>query len=284
MSISIINRSQNDNCMLCRKNKATKTKSHILSKFLGKELKKNNKNHFTAISSNLENKKEQDLPKLDYLYCPECEKKFEVIETEVSRLLLQINDIKFINNFQNKVVNNEGFLTSNKLLEPSFLLLFIYIQMWRAASLVNNFFDKVTDKTNSDYKLFEFFRLDKNIEEQLHEILIENLFLQKQELLSNIEQIKTRLPFYQFALFTHSGKISNGSRFFYANTSDDYTATLCLNDFKLVMFFNNKVPEGVVPFANTSIKDANIAVLYNNIWTALTKSFQTNFRNWNSKN
>ncbi len=281
METDIFNRTPDDTCLLCHNNKATKTKSHIISKFLGNELKKYNNNRLKLISSDKKSKPEQDLPEANYLYCPDCENKFGIIETEVSRILLQINKISYSHNFTLIAKYSEEYMIKNNKLEPALLYLFMYIQVWRTSSFVNNLFDKTKIENVNNYRIFEYFRLNLKFEDNLRTILNENLFLRKAELINNLEMVKHKLSVFPFVLFTHKGNVNLESRYFYTNTSNEDTALLYMNNFKLVMFFNNNIPNSLGPYINSKITDANITILSKNTWQNLDESFKNDFWNWN---
>lgn len=280
---NIFNRTPDDSCLLCKINKASKTESHIISKFLGKSLKISNNNKFNLISSELKNKPIQDLPKVDYLFCPDCEKKFEIIETEVSRILSQINNDAFSGDFTIKNINDESDIIKHNHLEPVFLYLFVYIQTWRIAAFVNKIMINIKMEGINDYRLFEYFRLGEETEEKLRITINENLFISKTEFLNNIDKIKQNLTIFPFVLFTHQGIIQKESGFFYANTPDYFTTLLYMNNFKLVVFFNNSFPNAFSKYINKNIDDAGISILNDGLWNILSDEFIKDPLIWNRK-
>ena len=82
-------------CKLCKVQYADKKNSHIIPKFLGKPLFKSPiHREAIEISKGGGNRKIQDIPKEDFLFCSNCEQKFSILETYFSRKLMSINDFK----------------------------------------------------------------------------------------------------------------------------------------------------------------------------------------------
>ncbi len=86
-----MSRTQNEPCLLCQNENATKTNSHIVSKFMSKGILGNDsaRQGFT-ISTNKPDKKPykgQDTAKESYILCPTCEEYLQVLETYVAEHL-----------------------------------------------------------------------------------------------------------------------------------------------------------------------------------------------------
>ncbi|WP_156825649.1 hypothetical protein [Lewinella cohaerens] len=124
-----MSRNQEDLCLLCKANKATKTNSHIIPKFMSSSFLggKSNKKGF-IISSTKEGKITiQDSPKEDYILCPECEEYFSVLEGLVADSIKSIHP-----NDQNAPVPEVGAVTLINI-PPVLTHLFFYSIFWRAS-------------------------------------------------------------------------------------------------------------------------------------------------------
>jgi len=86
-----MNRSSNDNCLLCQGEEATQTNSHIVPKFMCKGILGNQgPRKAFIINIDIPEKKPtvcQDSPKENYILCPSCEDYFQVLETYISEHL-----------------------------------------------------------------------------------------------------------------------------------------------------------------------------------------------------
>jgi len=182
-------------CPLCNTNPADKKNSHIIPKFLGKDLFKNiNPRHTLQVNKSGKHRKIQDIPKQDFLVCTSCEKRFEILETYFSRKLISIND--YTNKKEKFEISDIGpneILTCLDL-NPSLFKLFYYSMIWRL-SLTSHF-------------VFENFKLPNEVESEIGLFLDKNLYSTHQALLDNLNSIKS-LPEYHLVAYKHKDKQKN---------------------------------------------------------------------------
>lgn len=126
-------------CKLCETNKSSKIKSHYVSKFLRKDIFENGIS--AQVKNDLSKTNINDLPKDQYIFCNECEDKFELIETISSKILQNIEEK---NNFKKLYV--ECFENGNHLIELSRntleFNLFILSLIWRMSISSHLVFEK----------------------------------------------------------------------------------------------------------------------------------------------
>ncbi|MDF7809928.1 hypothetical protein [Hymenobacter sp. YC55] len=162
----LLKRTKEDICLLCLDNKATKLNSHILPKFLTKGVLSGTGNKHAFLIGANKRQKVQDTPKQDYLFCPSCEKRFEILETYISN--------KFFNRFRNTafkdefVITKEGYSFMNEpdvmhpnSIDENLFHLFFYSIIWRASI--------------SDHDVYSSFKIDPDQEEILRLSL--NIFM-----------------------------------------------------------------------------------------------------------
>ncbi len=162
------------NCKLCETNIADKKNSHIISKFLGKQLFEGIKpSHAIRIGRGGTNNKIQDTIKEDYLFCKSCEKRMEILETYLAKRIYEIlNYSNYPNKFEKKFIKNQGYLIANDI-NPFLFKLFVFLQVWRISI--------------SASKEFEKFKLPNDIQGNIQFYLNNNLQLTQSDLLNNIK-------------------------------------------------------------------------------------------------
>ena len=139
-------------CLLCRSNLATQPNSHIIPKFLSKDIFSDLKEAYVTQADEMDSKPQiiYDTPKEDFIICPSCEKYFSVLETYVSTNPYQnLWSSEKQNEFNPIDSNHEFTLLECKATNPVIFNLFIYSIMWRIFISTNNFFKhiKVNHKT-----------------------------------------------------------------------------------------------------------------------------------------
>src|SRR5690606_26727093 len=121
-------------CKLCKDEVANKPNSHIIPKFMSKRLFESTKPRHT-LQINRDGKQVilQDTPKENNILCHSCEKRFEVVETYFSRVLIDINSLTsakwkytISNHYQNEIIVCDD-------LQPTLFKLFIYSIIWRCS-------------------------------------------------------------------------------------------------------------------------------------------------------
>ncbi len=173
-------------CSLCLKAQADKRNSHIIPKFMGERLFEAKPRSTQGIQIDITGKqrKIQSIPKEDFIFCSNCEKRFARIEHYFSLKLKSVHN--YTNEKDNFKLHSDG---SNSILEcfkisQNALKLFNYSMVWRA-SISNHF-------------LFEKYKLPKTYEEKLREFLNTNLFISHSNLLSNLDEIGDDTGLYSY--------------------------------------------------------------------------------------
>jgi mRNA-degrading endonuclease RelE of RelBE toxin-antitoxin system len=158
-------RTDNDICLLCCNDKATKKNSHIFPRFIGKSLI-DNKNYRRAytITDNLNKpKSSQDIPKQDYLFCPKCESLIaDKFETPMSIGFFNIVDYKS-DFFQVRIKNSFTYRVYYKVDYVRFKK-FLYSMLFRASI--------------SDLIEFVHFKIDDSYEKEIRKMLLEEDYFQ----------------------------------------------------------------------------------------------------------
>jgi len=145
-------------CKLCCQNEATQKNSHIFPRFFKKNYLKTNKSfHYYDISKQKSEKVVQDLPKEDYTFCPDCERRFQTLEHYAS---LYLNN-SFKKSKEYSISKNHSDCQLALNCNPKILTLFVYSLIWRAHIS--------TDKVFKDFILPD--NCEKNLRETLFEIV-----------------------------------------------------------------------------------------------------------------
>lgn len=161
-------------CTLCKSREADKKNSHIISKFLGKELY-DQKGIAIEIGKGGRNKKIQDTIKESYIFCKYCEKRMEKIETLFSKKLQQIyNHQNHPEKFNNIEFKGQKYLESLDI-HPSAYKLFFYLQVWRLS-------------ISKSYH-YENFKFENDLEELLRRFLNANLQHTHSELIDRFDSL-----------------------------------------------------------------------------------------------
>ncbi|WP_123766460.1 hypothetical protein [Myroides marinus] len=147
----------NKKCLLCKESSASSIKSHIIPKFIGKDLISENK--MLVLSKDDKAFYQSDLPKRGGIFCVDCEKKFNTVETLASRV---INDFR-IKCYEKFTYCNMSYLdTILKMnMNTEVFNLFLLSILWRVS-------------VSDDY-LFKSIKLPNKIENGIRKILNYNL-------------------------------------------------------------------------------------------------------------
>lgn len=140
-------------CKLCQQNEATQTNSHIFPRFFKKNYLKTNKGFFYYdIPKQKVDKKVQDLPKEDYILCPECESRFQTLEHFASLYLDDSYNRLKKTDFPRAQKHSDCQLAPN--CDPKVFTLFIYSLIWRAHISTDNAFKDffLPDKCERDLR------------------------------------------------------------------------------------------------------------------------------------
>lgn len=211
-------------CKLCKDSIADKKNSHIISKFIGKELFRSNGKKLAALQIEREKSRYiQSIPTEDFIFCSNCEKKFSVLETLIARKFLFVKNYK-----NNKDLYKEETFFSNKILQvldicPLIYKLFIYSLIWRTSI--------------SSHPTLKGFFLNEKLNEELRFFLSSNLCMTETELKS--AEVKF-IPTYHFFIIQPESTKERGV--FSLSSVDEDTHIMYLVDFAIVFFSNeNKV-------------------------------------------
>lgn len=175
------------NCKLCLTREADKPNSHIIPKFLAKRLFESIiPRHSIEIDRKGKKRKIQDTPKENLILCKDCEKRFEYLETLISKKITSINNY---NNLKNKFKIVE--YGNNKILEclninPIAFKIFVFSLVWRASI--------------SSLPEFESFKLDDKTESDLRNLLNEKLKNSHIELVASLSE-SIDIPNYDYCVF-----------------------------------------------------------------------------------
>lgn len=165
-------------CKLCLKAEADKRNSHIIPKFMGERLFEAKPNPTQGIQIDITGKRRkiQSIPKENFIFCSNCEERFEKLETYFSRKLTSIHN--YTNEKDKFKAHSHGVYSILECLKVPYnaLKLFNYTLVWRA-SISNHF-------------LFEKYKLPEAYEEKLRRILDTNLFMSQSELIYNFNEIQ----------------------------------------------------------------------------------------------
>ncbi len=139
-------------CNLCQQNEATQANSHIFPRFFKKDYLKTNKGFFYYdIPGQKVDRKVQDLPKEDYIYCPECESRFQTLEHFASLYLGNSYNRLKENDFPISQKHSDCQLAPN--CDPKIFTLFIYSLIWRAHISTDNAFNDFIIPNNCERDL-----------------------------------------------------------------------------------------------------------------------------------
>ena len=204
-------------CLLCKSQKATKTNSHIVPKFIGKPiLNSDEPNKAYVIDSSKPDKKPavmQDSPKEDYILCPECEKYFEALETYIAeyyfkRILID----KYSNDFNYRENKGGVEYAVCKDINTLAFRLFIISIFWRCSI--------------ASVEPFSNFKIEE--EDNLREILVR---YKSSDINSIIEKSDCKSAFdFPIVLMKSKNNPDPSSNLYYPNCENKNVYQLLLND------------------------------------------------------
>lgn len=89
--------------------------------------------HSIEIQRNGKWKKIQDTPKENFIFCKNCEKRLEFLETFISRKITSINNYNNLKNDFNLIENGTNKILKCLKISPIGFKLFIYSIVWRTS-------------------------------------------------------------------------------------------------------------------------------------------------------
>jgi hypothetical protein len=118
-------------CTLCQQNEATQKNSHIFPRFFKRNYLKSKKGFFYYnFSGQKVDRKVQDLPKQDYIFCPECESRFQTLEHYASLYLNSSYSSTEKTDFP--TMKQRSDCQFALICDPKIFTLFVYSLIWRA--------------------------------------------------------------------------------------------------------------------------------------------------------
>lgn len=257
-------RTPNSDCLLCKSNKATKGNSHIVSRFMSKNILgdgNTKRGYLTKTSSmHLPPKFEQDTPKESFILCPSCEKYFEILETYISqRLNNKLWDIRFASHFAIESQEGIHWKVCNNI-EPIIFRLFIYSIIWRCSI--------------SYTSLFKDFKLENDYEEYLRVILFKSKYEQQVNLISAIEKLKKDFPIYEFIIFTSSSFVDRTQNLLLCIPWMQNPYYLILGEYVILFSFINTNGQTIFPMLNNSDSGKiKVGFITPELWENVMKQF-----------
>ena len=246
-------------CCLCKTQQANKPNSHIIPKFMSKRLfEASNPRHTVQLHRNGKHVILQDTPKENNLLCFECEKRFEILETYFSRVLIEINSLTNAKRKYTvtKQYDNEIIVCDD--LHPSLFKLFIYSIIWRCS--VSSLF------------IFETFKLNPIIAEEIRTFLNTNLYLLHSELMLSLDTVE-KLPQYHTCLI----KPKNRSRGIFTAYEFGENAYAILTVDYALFFYTTTIPlvEKHILFSNIGTEKIRIVNGNDDDWKNLNNLIVT---------
>ncbi len=260
-------RSSESNCLLCVENKAIKTNSHIIPKFMTKSmLGAGTVKKAFAINSGKADKApqvSQDTVKEDFILCESCEQYFSVLETYIAtRLNNRLRDIRYSSQFS-KIENEHGvvYKVCEQINSIIFRLL-IYSIVWRCNISSTDLCD--------DFSLFE------EEAEHLRKALLKCKFLKQQELLDKIDLLKQDFPLFPFVFFTTEVFLDSTKNVLFAHPDSKNPYYLILNEYMLIFSFEkNELQRQFGLMNNFDETPIKIGFLPVELWESLRTQFLT---------
>jgi hypothetical protein len=210
--------------------------------------------HSIALNRKGQAKKLQDTPKENHLFCTNCEKKFEIIETYFAKKTIDIhNYINLKDKIDLKFISNHQYLVCNHI-TPTLFKLFIYSLIWRASI--------------SNLEEFNRFNIEKKIEEELRVFLDSNLKETNKELLYQISQIE-KYPKYHFCLIKPKRKAANSRGILTAFNTSETSYILVLVDFLIYFFQDENISTSFKLYSNKQNEKVIIALGEIEAWNEL---------------
>jgi hypothetical protein len=202
----------------------------------------------------------QDTPKEDFILCSNCEKRFEIIETYFSRIIIDIHNYLALPNKFSHIVNAQREIIECNDINPILFRLFIYSLIWRASE--------------SNLDVFNKFELPQAIEEELRHYLDSCLNITQLGLLNAVET-KEIITDYHICLIKPKIKtIPPGGVLSAFSTNGRKSHILMLVDFALFFVLDDETLEPAMQGLSNKNKAKVIIGLGDNLlWTEMNRLF-----------
>jgi len=238
-------------CKLCNSNFATQKNSHILPRFLKKEYLKTNKKFFIIDILSIKSKPEQDLPKEDYIFCPNCESRFNPIETIISRHLRNSYNI-----FKKKSYPIINLLDYKYQLfpkcDPKIFTLFVYSIIWRLHI--------------SNHLVFKDYIIPDFCVEDLQNSLNNFLSNKTSELLLKLKSFNNQRWNFIFIKPENRSKVYSNINY---NESIDKLKVSFIFIFEYIILFfieNDSIPKFLENYVNQKFSNLKFMIINNKSW------------------
>jgi hypothetical protein len=254
-------RTPNEPCLLCQINPATKTNSHILSKFLSTNFlgEKGTPRRGYEINSETVLKKKprviQDSAKESHLLCVECEEYFSVIEGLSSDTFNKWQDKVAKGDFTRTIIEDFLAIVDCNTSNPAIIRLFVYSLFWRVSI--------------SNHGLFSEYKLTVELEEQIRNILSNYKASTKVDFLRGINS-KAPVPIYPFSIITsNTFKDGTANILLAPHSADPYC--LVVDRFSFMLFGDVKQmsPKFIKDYGNKEPSDCRIMIFREDLWKSL---------------
>lgn len=250
-------------CKLCEKSESSDINSHYVSKFLSKDLFENGKS--IQVKNDLSSINITDIPKEKYIFCLQCEDKFEILETISSRILKNIEEKDNFISLYNEYYDNGNHIV--ELLRNMFEFnLFILSLVWRISI--------------SKHNLFVKFDISDIYKEQIRQILIDNLKDKKE----GYKECKSLDLGFKYIIIKSKNRndYTRGHLSSFSSGSNIHMAFL-VNFYICVYFQESLVPTVIKKFCNDNLDSLNLVLADDIKWkelnnTALNIFFDKNYK------
>ena len=234
-------RTSKDICLLCEERESTQQNSHLIPKFFGKGLFFDTKpRHSIAIEKTKKRQKVQDIPKEDYLICPNCEKGISIIENYCITRLNRYNSIRNFQKFEKFKWGKYEFFESKEL-DTRIFNLFIYSIVWRVST--------------SESFAFGGFKLPKIEEDKIRLILKEFIKPNQNELLNKINDLQV-LPNHGHVIIRPNKLLRPPKSDLSAASMGGWLHEMHLVDYIIFYFTDTgKIIEGLKKLDNNNLKN-----------------------------
>lgn len=245
-------------CKLCKSRVADQRNSHIIPKFLTKELfQVESPRHAISLDSKGQEKKIQDTPKEDHILCSYCEKRISIVEISLTHFFRDIKRYSALpDKFSIKKIGSQEYLECNSI-HPTLYKLFIYSMIWRV----------------SISSSFQQFSLSTEREEVLRLFLNTNLREKKFELLAILGAIN-EVPLWNnhFMMPKHLNNPFKGW-FSAAKLSESFYLLLLANYGLYLITDESSMAKELAPFSNKQNSKVIVVLADNKAWEEMNMSY-----------
>ena len=253
-------RQPTDPCLLCQINPATKTNSHILSRFISTNFlgaKGAARKGFEISSETVVDKKPkaiQDSPKENYILCDECESYLSIIEGLASDTFTKWQEKIVTGEFSRHTIKSVLDIVECENADAGTIRLFIYSLFWRVSI--------------SGHSLFTDFKLAPEFEEEIRQVLMSLKSLTRADFLQTLQTKQP--PVYPFSMITAKSFADETANVLAGLYSyDPYCLLVDRFSFMLFREEGNVKSDLIKAFSNLRPADCKIMVFSEELWDTL---------------